>query len=140
MFLVVLVVAAIRLAVGQSTSDFEIIVHPSNSVNSLSTREVSRFFLEGHAEWPNGTIVVAIDQTPDSPVRIQFSNEILGRDVASVRAHWRRLIFQGTGVPPPTRATEEEIILFVSANRTAVGYVSKESAARADVKVIKVTE
>jgi ABC-type phosphate transport system substrate-binding protein len=73
-------------------------------------------------------------------VRLKFSNEVLGRDVASVRAHWRRLIFQGEAVPPPTRASEQEIVQFVSANHTAIGYVSRGSLSGADVKVITLTD
>lgn len=133
-------VAATRLAVGQDAGDLRVIVHPSNSVDSLSTAEISRFFLEENGQWPNGTPVVPIDQTPESPVRSAFSNEVLGRDVASVRAHWRRLIFQGKGVPPPTRASEQEIVKFVSVNRTAIGYVSSSALSGDDVKVITVTD
>jgi len=140
LFLILVVAAASRLAVGQSAGDLRVIVHPSNSVKSLSSTEVSRFFLEEKGEWPNGTPVAPVDQTPDSPVRMEFSNEVLGRDVASVRAHWRRLIFQGKGVPPPTRASEQEIVQFVSANRTAIGYVSRAATTGADVKVITLTD
>jgi len=140
LFLLLVGVAATRLAVGQNQGDFRVIVHPSNSVNSLSATKVSKFFLEEKGEWPNGTPVVPIDQTPDSPVRVEFSDEVLGRDVASVRAHWRRLIFQGKGVPPPTRASDQEIVQFVSANRTAIGYVSRDSLSGADVKVITLTD
>jgi len=140
LILILVGVAASRLAVGQNEGDFRVIVHPSNSVNSLSTTEVSQFFLDENGEWPNRTPVVPIDQTPDSPVRVEFSNEVLGRDVASVRAHWRRLIFQGKGVPPPTRASDQEIVQFVSANRTAIGYVSRGSLSGADVKVITLTD
>jgi ABC-type phosphate transport system substrate-binding protein len=139
LLLVIVGVSAGRPAVGQDAVDLKVIVHPSNPVNSLSTAEVSRFFLEENGQWSNGTPVVPIDQTPESPARSTFSNEVLGRDVASVRAHWRRLIFQGKGVPPPTRSSEQEIIQFVSVNRTAIGYVSSSSLSGGEVKVITVT-
>jgi hypothetical protein len=50
------------------------------------------------------------------------------------------LIFQGKGVPPPTRASEQEIVKFVSVNRTAIGYVSSSALSGDDVKVITVTD
>lgn len=140
LLLIIVGVAASRLAIGQDTGELRVIVHPSNPVRTLSTAEVSRFFLEENGLWPNGTPAVPIDQTPESPVRAVFSIEVLGRDVASVRAHWRRLIFQGKGVPPPTRASDQEIVKFVSANRSAIGYVSSSSLAGADVKVITLTD
>jgi ABC-type phosphate transport system substrate-binding protein len=125
-----------RLVSGQTDEEFRVIVHPTNSVNTLSAMEVSRYYLDEGARWPNGDLVVAVDRNPDSPVRSAFSNRILGRDVASVRAHWRRLIFQGKGVPPPTRGSDQEIVVFVSANPNAIGYVSSSTPLGADVKVV----
>lgn len=132
-------VAANRPVVGQNADDFRVIVHPSNPVKSLSPTIVSRFFLEHKPTWPDGTPVKPIDLTPDSLLRSEFSVEILGRDVAAVRAHWRRLIFQGSGVPPPTRKSESEIVQFVSSNHNAIGYVSTRVARSAEVKVVTVT-
>jgi ABC-type phosphate transport system substrate-binding protein len=140
LLLILLVAAAVRFAVGQSASDFRVIVHRSNPVNSLSTTEVSQFFLEDKAEWRDGLLVLPVDQAPDSPVRMEFSNEVHGRDVAAVRAHWRRLIFQGKAVPPPTRGSEQEIVQFVSANRSAIGYVSRAETSSVNVKVITLTD
>jgi len=140
LFLILALAAVSRFATGQDTGEFLIIVHPSNPVRSLSATEISQFFLEKQGEWRDGTLVLPIDQTPESPVRISFSDQVLDRDVASVRAHWRRLIFQGKGVPPPTRASEQEIVQFVSANRNAIGYVSPGEASSPDVKVITFTD
>ncbi len=138
-FIILVVVAASRLASTQNSSDFRLIVHSSNPVTALSVGEVSRFFLEDNVEWPNGTPAVPIDLTPESPVRAEFSSQILGRDVAAVRAHWRRLIFKGAGVPPPTRASEDEIVQFVAANHHAIGYVSTRVTSGDGVKVIPVS-
>ena len=140
LFLVLIGAVAGRLVSGQVTEELRLIAHSSNRVSALSAREVSRFYLEEDAQWPNGRLVLAVDQSPESPVRMMFSHEILGRDVASVRAHWRRLIFQGKGVPPPTRGSDQEIVLFVSANPNAIGYVSSSAILSAEVKVIALTD
>ena len=139
LFVLVLTMAG-HPAIGQNPSDLRVIVHPSNSVNSLTTTELSRIYLKHQPQWSNGTQAQPIDLTPDSPVRSVFSDELLGRDVSSVRAHWQRLIFQGKGVPPPSRATEGEIVRFVSANRNAIGYVSRGAVSSSDVKVITITD
>ncbi len=140
LFLVVVGAVASRLVSGQATDELRVIVHSSNRVNALRVTEITRYFLEEDAKWPNGQLVLAVDQTPESHVRATFSSEILGRDVATVRAHWRRLIFQGKGVPPPTRASDQEIVVFVAANRNAIGYVSRAAILSAEVKVISLTD
>jgi ABC-type phosphate transport system substrate-binding protein len=139
-FLLLAWAAVSRPVAGQNASDFRVIVHPSNPINSLSTADVSRFFMEHNAEWPGGTPSLPIDLSPESPLRSKFSAKVLGRDVAAVRAHWRRLIFQGKGVPPPTRSSEREIVQFVSSNQNAIGYVSTRVASSADVKAVDVTD
>jgi hypothetical protein len=139
LFLVLIGAVAGRLVSGQVTEELRLIVHSSNRVSALGAPEVSRFYLEEDAQWPNGRLVLAVDQSPESPVRMMFSHEILGRDVAAVRAHWRRLIFQGRGVPPPTRGSDQEVVLFVSANPNAIGYVSSSAILSAEVKVIALT-
>jgi len=132
--------AAVSLPVaGQQVNDFRIIVNPSNPIATLSAADVSGFFMD-EAKWPNGAPSLPIDLTPESPLRSKFSVEVLGRDVAAVRAHWRRLIFQGRGVPPPTRASEGEIVQFVSANPNAIGYVSAKLASSAGVKVVNLAD
>ena len=136
---ILVLVAAIRLAPAQNVNDFRIIVHASNPLNSISSADVARFFMEDNVEWPNGTPAIPVDLTPESPVRADFSSSILGRDVAAVRARWRRLIFKGEGVPPPTRASENEIVQFVAANPGAIGYISRGAASSAGVKVITIS-
>lgn len=55
-------------------------------------------------------------------------------------AYWRKLLFKGKLAPPPTRATDSEIIDFVGKNANAIGYVSGDAAIRAGTRVLTIFE
>jgi hypothetical protein len=62
---------------------------------------------------------------------------VLGRSVGAVETFWQQQIFSGKEVPPPVKASDDDVIAFVKANAGAIGYVSA-STSTAGVKVIDV--
>jgi ABC-type phosphate transport system substrate-binding protein len=127
------------ISVAQSSPDFKIIVHTENPVDRISKEHASRLFLKKDPCWIDGTDAVPVDQLTDSPVRVSFSKEIIGKNASSVARYWQMLVFSGRGTPPPTRASDEEVIEFVKEHPGAIGYVA--SACSADgVKVVKLAE
>ena len=123
-----------------SSSSFKVIVNRANKVESLSKSEVSQLFLKKTPRWEGGGSVSPIDQSVESSVRVSFSSEVHGRSVDAVRAYWRKVLFKGRLAPPPTRATDPEIVDFVSKNANAIGYVSGDAAIGADTRVLTILE
>lgn len=103
----------------------EIIVHPDNTVTSISPAELSKIFLKRLRVWEDGQTAVAVDQVPSSAAREEFSRRVHGRSVVSIEIYWKRMIFSGKGVPPRELATDEEVLKFVRSNPGAVGYVTR---------------
>ncbi len=118
---------------------FKIVVNASNTTTSITKEQLSRCFMKQTNTWINGATVTPVDQSATSPVRVEFSTAIHDRDVNAVKSYWQRQIFSGRGVPPPEKATDQEVLAFVRANPGAVGYVSSGTSIGDGVKVLEVT-
>jgi len=122
--LMLIVILLTGLTPVSEATDFKVIVHVSNPMDSISTKGLSRIFLKKDLTWPNGQTVVAVDIAPGPQLRENFSMAIHGRQVSSIKSYWHRQIFAGKAVPPMEKANEAEILVFVSRNPGAVGYIS----------------
>jgi ABC-type phosphate transport system substrate-binding protein len=116
---------------------YRIICHPSNP-DDLPTRQfLEDAFLKRTTRWPSGEKIRPVDLAPSSPVRRQFSDEVLRRPVEAVRSYWQQRIFAGRELPPPEVDDDEEVVKFVLRHPGAVGYVSG-GASLGGVKVLTV--
>lgn len=111
-------------APAQDNARFLVIVSPDIRVNSLSKKNLSRYFLKKITTWPNGKKVIVVDQLPNIAVRSVFSMVIHGRPVSAIKAYWTQAIFSGRGVPPQEKPSDATVVEFVSTNSGAIGYVS----------------
>ncbi len=119
---------------------FKVIVNESNSTESLSREEVSRFFLKKSSEWKHGFRVSPVDLVADSAVRAAFSESIHGRKTEWIQSYWQKLIFSGRKTPPPELRSDSEVQDFVRHNVGAIGYVSAQAALGAGLKELRVRE
>lgn len=120
-----------------AAADFQIIVHPSNDVKSLSADELARIFTKKTVKWESGTPMQPVDQVARSPVRDAFTTVIHGKQVGAIVSYWQQQIFSGGSIPPPEKATDASVIAYVKANPGAIGYIAAGSAAEG-VRVIAV--
>jgi ABC-type phosphate transport system substrate-binding protein len=111
-----------------ATPTYRIIVNPGNSASSLDRRFIEDVFLKKIKSWPSGEVARPVDREPNSGVRRRFTEEVLRRPLAAVRAYWQQRIFSGREVPPPEFDRDEEIIQYVMKNPGAIGYVSEGTA------------
>ena len=103
---------------------FKVIVHPSNPVTTLGADTLRQIFLKQKVRWDNGDTIKPVDLKLQSPVREEFSSEVLARSAQTVRTYWLQRIFSGGQVPPPELASDEAVIRYVASEPGAVGYVS----------------
>ena len=118
---------------------FKVVVNTSNPTTSISKEQLSRCFMKQTNTWINGATVTPVDLSANSSVRVEFSTTVHERDVNAVKSYWQRQIFSGRGVPPPEKASDEEVLAFVRANPGAVGYVSSDTPVGSGVKVLEIT-
>jgi ABC-type phosphate transport system substrate-binding protein len=122
----------------ETPTDYKVVVNSANTVSTLSRDSVSRIFLKKTTTWPNGQTVAPVDQATNAPSRIAFSKAILGRATNEVAAYWNQIIFSGRGLPPPTKATDSEVLAFVHDNPNAIGYVAADAKLGEGVKAVSV--
>ena len=135
--LVLLVVLAAAALLGAGDGSYQVIVNPSNPVDSLSARYVKDLFLGRVKSWDHGGKVAPVDLGAESGARQAFSKSVLGKSMNAVRSYWQQRIFSGRGVPPPELGSEREVVSFVRRTPGAIGYVSS-SASVGGVKTIEI--
>jgi ABC-type phosphate transport system substrate-binding protein len=114
-----------------------VVVNEANPVSSLSRAEVSELFLKKTTSWPDGTVVLPVDQFEDSEARQVLNREVHHKSGKAVRAYWQQRVFSGRDVPPPEKDTDASVIAFVLRNRGAIGYVTTAGAV-SGVKIVAV--
>jgi ABC-type phosphate transport system substrate-binding protein len=114
---------------------YRIVVNPDNPLTVVDRADLARVFMKMVTSWPNGTPATAIDQPRTAAVRAAFSRDVHKMDVDAVVARWATLVYAGREMPPPVKASDQEVLDFVRHNPGAVGYVSTEAPTEG-VKVI----
>lgn len=110
---------------GLAAGGFRVVAHPGVHTTSLTKAAAAAVFLKKTPKWDDGTPVVPVDQTDQSPVRASFTSTVLGKSVAAVKSFWQQQIFSGRDVPPVEKRSDAEVLDFVRATPGAVGYVSE---------------
>jgi ABC-type phosphate transport system substrate-binding protein len=133
----VAVLAVLASTATVEAQEFKVIVNSANGTTDLAADGAAKLFLKQSAKFPNGTAAQPVDLGKGSPVRAAFSKAVLGRAVGAVESYWQQQIFSGKDVPPPAKASDDDVVAFVKSNPGAIGYVSA-GAATAGVKVVEV--
>ena len=119
---------------------FQVIVSASNPVTELARTNVSRWFLKQANTWPNGKVVVPLDQSSRSEVRAAFCIGIHRQSLAAIETYWQKQIFSGRTLPPFVKVGDAEVMSYVAGNANAIGYVSGSTALVPGVKVVTIKE
>jgi ABC-type phosphate transport system substrate-binding protein len=136
-----LLVAIALLAVASpdaaaQSGKYVVIVNPANPIRRLSQTQLSRIYLGKLQGWDmNGKIepVLVLDQKAGSPLRAQFTQDVLRKSESEADAYWRQEIYAGRSFPPLEQSEAEAL----AAVRTSVGGIAYVSAS-ADLKGVKV--
>jgi ABC-type phosphate transport system substrate-binding protein len=123
-----------------SGQGFKVVVNQANPANSISKQELSNIFMKKIGTWSDGQPASPVDQAASSSTRNGFSKVIFGRDANAIKSYWQRQIFSGRGVPPPEKASDDEVIIFVGENSGAIGYVSSNAEIGPGLKVLQISK
>jgi ABC-type phosphate transport system substrate-binding protein len=103
---------------------YRIIANPKNPVTTVDRRFLNDAFLKKTSRWPNHKVILPADLAANAAPRSRFSEEVINRSVAAVKAYWTQRVFSGQGIPPPEFDSDEKVVAYVLADEGAVGYVS----------------
>jgi ABC-type phosphate transport system substrate-binding protein len=134
--IILLCMALMSLCVSAHAASAELIVIANEDVaaSELDSGTLQAIFLGKKTQWENGASIVPVNLKKGSTHQ-EFLKVIVRRTPAQYRSFWKRAIFTGTGMPPKSFATEEEVVNFVSASPGAIGYIDS-STAHEGVKVL----
>ena len=121
----VLVGLAANLSAGMATADVVVVVSVQNPLTALSKNQVVDIFLGKATRFPNGSLVVPIDQAEGSTTRDEFYLSFAGKSAAQLNAHWSKIIFTGRGQPPKEVANSFEVKKRLIENPNAIGYIDR---------------
>ena len=102
---------------------FAVITAPGVTEHHPTRESLSLIFKRKQKYWENGTRIQPVNLPTTHPTRRAFSQTILGQAPEALEDYWREMYFHGV-LPPYVLASEEAVILFVSATPGAIGYVS----------------
>lgn len=108
---------------GRIQAEIVLIVHPSNTVEQLSQREIVDLYMGRTQHFAGGSLVLRLDLPPDSPARKEFYQTLVNRSVAQVNAYWARLLFTGRASPPQVVDDSAAVLEAVRSNANAIGYL-----------------
>ncbi len=117
-------------------ADLLVIVNDGVTETELDRVTLQAIFLGKRTQWETGASIVPVN-LKKGPAHQEFLKVIVKRTPAQYKSFWKRAIFTGTGMPPKSFATEEEIVEFVRTSQGAVGYIDA-STPREGVKVLSV--
>lgn len=91
-------------------------------IQQLSTRELGLIYWKKKQYWQGGTRIRPVNLHAEHPLRIYFSQAVLGSLPSEQGDYWNGLYFHGT-TPPYSVQSEEAVLRYVSITRGAIGYV-----------------
>lgn len=106
-----------------------VVVNPKNSASSLSTEQVSQFFLG------KSSTLTPVDQSESSAIRAEFYKKVADKEPSQVKAIWSKIIFTGKGTLPKEFGSSAEVKKAIASDPNAIGYIEK-SAVDGTVKVV----
>jgi ABC-type phosphate transport system substrate-binding protein len=123
-------------AAAAEARSFQVVVHPSVEGSKISRSVLADIYEKDIIRWGNRVRILPVDQSSQAPVRRAFTEEILGRSLGEVQEYWTQRLAVNRELPPPTKASDEEVLAFVASKKGAIGYVSAGMDVPAGVKVI----
>ena len=139
-FALILVLPLLRpLPAASADASFKVIVHPEIQGEDLPRVILSAIFLRRAPQWEDGVTVQPVDQSMSSPVRVGFTEAVLGMPISKVQNFWNDEIKKGIK-PPPVKSSDQDVIAYVASTRGAIGYVSAGAAVPDTVKTMQIVD
>lgn len=117
--------------------DVRIIANPSVKIDTITTGELKRVFLEENISIEGSRVEPVLGKS--GPAREAFLRDYLGTSQEGLQAYYRTLVFTGRGSMPKTLGSDAEVVAYVGRTPGAIGYVS-DSANTEGVKTLVVED
>ena len=134
--MVICLLFMIAFSSGTIWADILIIAHKDVPETTLSQKDMQEIFLGKRVKWKdNSKIHPATVKDPE--LHKAFLKQYVKTSPAKWKAHWKRMVFTGTGRSPKQFDTQEKILEYVANTAGAIGYVDSETSTE-NVNVIEI--
>lgn len=118
-----------------ASAEVVVIVNAKYSGLKLTADQVSSIFLGKKVPAPDGSMLIALNQSEGKPIREKFMTKVTGKDDSQLKAYWAKMAFTGKGDAPKEVGGDADVKKMVATNPNTVGYIDK-SAADSSVVVV----
>jgi ABC-type phosphate transport system substrate-binding protein len=110
-----------------------IIVASNQNVDELkfAPNQLSLIYWRKQLYWPKGLRIKPVNLSTEHPLRLQFSQTVLGSAPKAQIDYWNGQYFNGV-LPPYSVNSEEAVLRYVTQTKGAIGYID---ACRVDERV-----
>lgn len=105
---------------------------------SITLSQARALFGMRSPQWPDGRAVKVFVLPDRHPLHDIFCKTILNIFPHQLRTGWDRQVYSGTGQAPIEVASEDEMLARVAATPGAIGYIPKERADTARVRLFEI--
>jgi len=95
-----------------------VVVNSAESPLQLSKGEVRNLFMGGAIDG-----LSPVEFEPGTYIRKVFNNQVIGLTEARIQSFWAQMRFSGRSVPPSNVRDVEEMLSFLLAHKSSVGYL-----------------
>lgn len=100
-----------------------VIVANEQATKMISMPELKLIYWRKKDYWANGKHIHPVNLPADHPLRLQFSNRVLGSLPSAQNDYWNGVYFHGIS-PPYVLNSEEAILRYVADTNGAIGYIN----------------
>ena len=117
---------------------YKVVVNVSQAASTIDKAVLADIFQGKSTRWRDGSRIVPVDHSTQSPLRVAFTRDVLGLSMPAAMSYWMRQVSGGGLRPPIVKETDEDVVAFVASNSGSIAYVSEDAVLPASVKVLKI--
>lgn len=131
-FIAILVLASVSITFA---ADPVIIANKDVATASVDQKLVQNIYLGKTTKWDDGAKIVPV-LLQSGATHEAFLATYIKQSASQFNGFWTKAVFTGTGTPPKSFSSEQELVDYVANTSGAVGYTSTPSDA---VKTLSIT-
>jgi hypothetical protein len=124
--IIIYLLLAAFLCCATAGADPLLIANPSVGDTSLKSSDVQLVFLGKKKKWENGDKIYVVT-LKKGPLHEAFLKTHVNKTPSRFSSYWKIATVTGTGIPPKTFASEQELMTYVAGKKGAVGYISSST-------------
>lgn len=119
-----MLMANLTIAKGSQATIAVVVASKQNIVDlKLSSKNLNLIYWRKQLFWPKGLRIQPVNLRSQHPMRMQFSQTVLGSTPKAQIDYWNGQYFNGI-LPPHSVNSEEAVLRYVAKTKGAIGYIN----------------